>query len=422
MTIGRHSYDVVVVGAGPGGSVAALVLARYGVRVALVDKNSFPRDKACGDLVGPRGVALLAKLGVAVEGVVPLGDMVVIGPTGGRVLLPAVSGRTYPGEAWSIPRKRFDEVLYRAALDAGAEPITARVNAVERHNGVALCHLSSGDRLTAGTVIGADGATSTIASGADLLRNDRLHWGFAVRTYLRAEVKLPLISVFDEEPGKAFPGYGWLFPSADGVANVGVGVGVGADRRGGNRATRQLNGFIEHLRVLGHIPSDAVAGPVIGGWLKMGMLGTRPSANSLMLVGDAAGLVNPLQGEGISQAMESGAMAATAIATGGPHAALLYNEWLRNNHSAFQGSTAALQGFLLGHPRSLSRIVRLMTSSPVGKRVAPGWALYWNDLVGGAAPSNALVAARVAKGVIRGATVASIARRDLAQSLHVRPG
>ena len=96
-------YDVVVAGAGPGGSVAAFELARHGARVALVDKARFPRDKACGDLVGPRGVGLLGDLGIAPAGTMSLGDMAVIGPAGGRVLLPAVPGLTYPGCAGPSP-------------------------------------------------------------------------------------------------------------------------------------------------------------------------------------------------------------------------------------------------------------------------------------------------------------------------------
>src|SRR4029077_1528032 len=90
-------FDVVVVGSGPAGSTAAIVLARGGARVALVDKASFPREKACGDLVGPRGLALLDDLGLAPPGGRRVAEMLVVGPSGGRVVLPARAGRTYPG-------------------------------------------------------------------------------------------------------------------------------------------------------------------------------------------------------------------------------------------------------------------------------------------------------------------------------------
>src|SRR5213592_2366246 len=118
--IAEH-FDALVVGAGPAGSVAALVLARGGARVALVDKARFPRDKACGDLVGPRGVQLLSDLAIEVAPAATVGDMIVVGPTGRRVRLPCYPGATYPGYAFASPRASLDATLQEAALSAGAE-------------------------------------------------------------------------------------------------------------------------------------------------------------------------------------------------------------------------------------------------------------------------------------------------------------
>lgn len=417
-----RAYDVVVAGAGPGGSVAAFELARHGARVALVDKASFPRDKACGDLVGPRGVGLLESLRIVPDGTVSLGDMTVIGPSGGRVRLPAVPGLTYPGCAWALPRKTFDDVVYQAAMKEGAEPITARVSAIGIEDGgvAAVVELDDGTRLRSGFLIGADGATSAVAGSVGLVRPDWVQWGFAVRTYLDAEVELPVIVLFDEQPGIGFPGYGWIFPGPDGTANAGVGVGTGSDRRAGARATRYLDTFLWHLKGLGLLPDGAVAGPRLGGWLKMGMLGTSPVSGPVMLVGDAAGLVNPLQGEGIAQAMLSGRAAASAVLgaeADGRSAAGVYGQWLREHQSVYQGSTACLQGLMLTSPRMVSRVGRMLTWPPVGRRLAPGWALYWNDLVTGAAPGRGRRLGRVAGGVIRGASAASAARRKLEQDL-----
>ena len=100
---GDH-FDAAVVGSGPAGSVAALVLARGGARVALIDKAAFPRDKACGDAVGPRAMALLAQLGLDLDpGTTRLGDMVVVGPAGRRLRLPCFEGLTYPGYGVAAP-------------------------------------------------------------------------------------------------------------------------------------------------------------------------------------------------------------------------------------------------------------------------------------------------------------------------------
>src|SRR5258705_11656019 len=120
------SFDVLVVGAGPGGSVPARVRAGAGAGVALADKARFPRDKACGDLVGPRGVQLLDDLGINVPGARCVGDMIVIGPTGRRVRLPCRPGITYPGHGFAAPRAVLDETLRAAAVSAGAEFFVGR--------------------------------------------------------------------------------------------------------------------------------------------------------------------------------------------------------------------------------------------------------------------------------------------------------
>ena len=124
--------DAVVVGAGPAGSVAALVLARGGARVALVDRRAFPRAKACGDLIGPRRVRLLADLGICVPGAGRLGDMVVIGPSGRKILLPALPGTNYADHALAVPREKFDALLFEAAVAAGAHPVHGRVSGLLR--------------------------------------------------------------------------------------------------------------------------------------------------------------------------------------------------------------------------------------------------------------------------------------------------
>jgi len=121
-------FDVVVVGAGPAGSIAALVLARSGARVALADKAAFPRDKACGDLVGPRGVQVLADLGLGVPDARQGSDLLAVGPSGWRSRLPACTGRTCPGHGIIVPRLALRE----AALQAGAVPAGLHNSAVRR--------------------------------------------------------------------------------------------------------------------------------------------------------------------------------------------------------------------------------------------------------------------------------------------------
>jgi geranylgeranyl reductase family protein len=393
-------WDAVVVGAGPGGSIAALVLARAGARVALVDKAAFPRDKACGDLVGPRGVRVLEELGVSVPDAGHGADLLVVGPSGNRSRLPAFAGRSYAGHGIVVPRLVFDDALRRAAIASGAQPVRARIRAVEQDPGGPVRALIAGDgsRFAADVIIGADGALSPVARLAGMLDSGAALWGFAIRAYVPAEVPLPLLVLLDAERRRIFPGYGWLFPGAGGAANVGIGVGLGHQRQQA-QLRGELDRFCSMLRAAGDLAGDAQPGSVIGGWLRMGGTGTPPAAGNVLLVGDAAGLVNPLQGEGIAPAMVSARLAARAVLADPTRAAQLYAEAVTEAFGRYMPGAAALQGALLRRPRAASASVRLLTA-PGLRRVAAGtWSLYWNGLVDGARPRPSAWAAGVLQSV-----------------------
>jgi geranylgeranyl reductase family protein len=379
--------------------VAALCLARAGARVVLVDKRTFPRDKACGDLIGPRGVRLLDELGLDVPGARRLGDMIVVAPNGRRALLPALPGLEYPGHALAIPRHDFDAALFGAAVEAGAEHVHDRVTGLA-DGGV---RLAGGADIRAGTVIGADGAQSAIAEAAGLVDDRRALWGFALRRYVPAPVELPHILLWEPERWRLFPGYGWIFPTPDGGANVGLGLAVGADRRDARRAAAQFDDFLRHLRAEGLLPTVPDADALLGGWLKMGAVGTVAARGNVLLVGDAAGLVNPLQGEGIAQAMASGRAAAAAIAAGPAEAAQRY---LADLHAmtGHQRRNAPVQRGIVRHPAAVSITARVLTAPVVRSALAGGWSLYWNDLVDGAQPSAHRRVAAVATRLVSAAT------------------
>jgi len=407
----HRRFDALVVGAGPAGSVAATVLARGGARVALVDKARFPRAKACGDLVGPRGVQLLDDLGLRVGGSVPVGDMIVVGPTGRRVRLPCFPGDTYPDRAFALPRAELDASLYDAAVTAGAEPFLGRVDTpLVGARGLEGFALASGEELRADTVIGADGATSRVAAVAGLVEPDCVLWGFAVRAYVDAPVQVPHIVFWEPAPWHAFPGYGWLFPGPDGRANVGLGIGTLSDRGAAAAATRRLPAFVDTLRDLELLDRSAT-GPVLGGWLKLGMVGTRPAHARVLLTGDAAGLVNPLQGEGIAQAMGSGRAAAHAVLDAPDRPADRYRAHLAGVYAPYAKTAATIHATLLHHPRTVSAAGRLLTAPFVGSTLAGGWSLYWNDLLEGASERSARTVAAAATRVGRSMTGRSRTRR-----------
>ncbi len=416
--MGDDRFDVLIIGAGPAGSVAALVLARGGARVALVDKATFPRDKACGDLVGPRGVQVLDDLGIAVAGSLPVGEMVVIGPTGRRVRLPCFPGLTYPDHAMAVPRAEFDNVLRNEAIAAGAVPFTGQaIESLDGEAGLEGFVLSNGARLRADTVIGADGATSRVAEAGGMVDRRRVMWGFAIRSYLDQPVALPHIVLWEQSPWRALPGYGWLFPGPDGRANVGLGVGTLADRTSAASAVRLLPAFLDHLQRLGLLAAPPPPAGRLGGWLKMGIVGTTPAAGRVMLVGDAAGLVNPLQGEGISQAITSGRAAAEAILAGADQAATRYAARLAADHLPYQRIAAVTQATLLPHPKAMAAVGRALTLPGIGSALAGGWSIFWNELHDGASPGCARSTASVATGVGRAVTARTATRRWFDQAL-----
>ena len=408
-------FDVLVVGSGPAGSTAALVLARGGARVALLDKASFPRDKACGDLVGPRGVRLLADLGVDVPGALTVADMVVIGPTGRRVRLPCTPGLTYPGHALAVPRSRFDASLRDAAVAAGALPVTGQArDPIPGPAGLAGFTLAGGGAIRADVVVGADGATSRVATAARLVDARRVLWGFAIRAYLDEPVDTPYIVFWERQRWQGLPGYGWLFPGPDGRANVGLGVGTLGERTSGAQAVRLLPEFLDHAHQLGLISGRPASRGRLGGWLKMGMVGTTPAGGGALLVGDAAGLVNPLQGEGIAQAMGSGRAAAEAVLAGPGDAARRYRAALAGAHLPYHATAAAAQAVLLPRPAAVSAVGRAVTLPGLGALLAGGWSLFWNELVDGAPPGPARATAAMASRAGRLATRRSATARWLA--------
>ena len=437
-SVGERRFDVLVVGAGPAGSVAALVLARGGARVALVDKARFPRDKACGDLVGPRGVQLLDELGVKVPGSRQVGDMIVVGPTGGRVRLPCRPGMTYPGHGFAAPRAAFDACLVAAAEEAGAEVFAGRAaEPLWRSTGGPAGHrpqqgeldgfeLSTGVRLSADVVIGADGATSRVADAAGLVDPARVLWGFALRAYVEDPVDLPHIVLWEPEPRRGFPGYGWLFPGVDGRANLGLGLGMLADRSASGTAAQRFAAFAAHLRRLDVLQADVrpetAQGGRLGGWLKMGIVGTVPGRDRVLLVGDAAGLVNPLQGEGIAQAMGSARAAAEAVLASPGEAAERYRRFLGATYAPYASITAPVHTALLPKPRAIAAAGRLLTAPGIGRALSGGWAVFWNDLLAGATPGPPRTVASAAARLGRAVTTRTRSRAWFAGEFPEDPG
>jgi flavin-dependent dehydrogenase len=294
-------------------------------------------------------------------------------------------------------------MLFDTAVAAGAVAVQRRVTGlVYRHDVVDGVQVSGGATIRGDVVLGADGATSSVAHSAGLVDSARTLWGFALRGYLDSDLELPHIVLWEPQRWKLFPGYGWAFPMSGGGVNVGLGLAFGSDRGVSRRAGEQLDDFLADLERRGLLPRSQLRART-GGWLKMGVLGTTPVRDGVLLVGDAAGLVNPLQGEGIAQAMASGRAAANAILQAGPRdAGRHYVEYLRGA-TAHHRINAPVHSAMVKHPLGVSLIARALSAPGIGPAVAGAWGLYWNDLAPDALPSRHR---RIATAAIRAVTAA----------------
>jgi flavin-dependent dehydrogenase len=318
-----------------------------------------------------------------------------------------------------MPRVRLDAELREAALEAGAVPFTGRAAApLSGPADIDGFQLDDGRAIRADLVVGADGANSRVADATGLVDPALVLWGFAVRAYVDDPVTVPHLVLWEPRRGQGFPGYGWLFPGVDGRANFGLGLGVRSHRPDAARAAAELASFVAHLRRLDILTgspagSSEAAGrtaPRLGGWLKMGLVGTWPAAGRVLLVGDAAGLVNPLQGEGIAPALESGRLAAEAILAGPGHAAVSYRTAVVDRWGPYHSVTAPVHAALLSRPTAVAAAGRVLTAPGLGRAISGGWSVFWNDLLVGARPGSARALAGVAQRLGRAVTGAGRAR------------
>jgi len=321
----KTEADVIVVGAGPGGSATAYYLAREGFDVVVLEKSRFPRDKVCGDGLTPRAVRELGLMGLATP---PEGGWLrnrgirIIGG-GHRIEFPWPETRTFPSYGLTCPRSRLDQALARHAAESGAEvvegaTVTAavrdergRVRGVTVRTSEGPDEGKGGERtVLAPLVVAADGVSSRLALGLGRQRKKGRPMGVAVRTYYttprRDEWLEGHLQIWSGEPGRSrlLPGYGWVFPVADGTVNVGLGTLSGRGRPPRIEPRALLKDWVEHSAdgwALEENPGSRVSGAAI----PMAFNRQPLYADGLALVGDAGGMVNPFNGEGIAYAMQA---------------------------------------------------------------------------------------------------------------------
>jgi geranylgeranyl reductase family protein len=322
--------DVIVVGAGPGGSAAAHHLAARGLDVLLLEKTRLPREKVCGDGLTPRAVAQLLKMGVdtseSAGWIRNRGLRVVADDVAIELDWPTLDH--FPDYGLTRTRFDFDQILADKAVEAGARLLTgAKVTAPLFDLAGRVCGVTAvrdGETLTfkAPLVIAADGVSGRLALSLGLKRDEKRPMGVAVRQYYKSEAKhddqyleswLSLRTA--AEPDVLQPGYGWIFGLGDGRVNAGLGVLNSSEGYGKTDYRALLRDWLANTPEEWGLADEANAdGPVRGAALPMGFNRTPHYSRGLMLVGDSGGMVNPFNGEGIAYAIEAGEVAAEVVA------------------------------------------------------------------------------------------------------------
>ena len=315
--------EVIVVGAGPGGATTAMALAKRGRDVLLIDRQQFPRDKTCGDAVPASAVEYLYDLGLQQTfeqaNFYRIDDLLISSGQKETLEAPLNVGEKYGAHSYIAPRMQFDALLQQQAIRNGAEfcvgvvkkPIVedGKVVGVEcRHNGKT-------ETIRSKIIVGADGVTSSITRALRPENNKHLdsHRAIALRAYIEDLEILPHQAEFYLYK-EILPGYAWIFPLGEDQANIGLGMRLDTYRQQKDKLEEMLQRFLDMPIIKSRLKRGGVVRDVATWQLNFGsQKALQHVYDGALLVGDAAGLINPLTGGGIDNAIISGMLAAQTI-------------------------------------------------------------------------------------------------------------
>ena len=319
-------FDAIVVGAGPAGSTAAYHMAMSGLKVLLLDRSKFPRDKVCGDAISGKCLPLLREMGLTSFSEAPSAQYswgITFGsPSGDQANIPFYSGPRPDNPTCVVcTREEFDNELLQKAREAGASVVEGATAHSLLWDGTQVVGIraqvvgedgaKSEVDYAAPLVVGADGVQSVVARELGMKLLDERHFGTGLRAYYQGVTGFNdghYIEIhFVEE---SLPGYFWIFPLGNGRANVGVGMPTHLLKKSRYQLKKVLNEVIESPRFRDRFAHAELQGPVLGCGLPLGSKPRTMAGNGWMLIGDAASLIDPFTGEGIGNAMVSAVLAA----------------------------------------------------------------------------------------------------------------
>ena len=356
-------FDLIVIGGGPAGAATAIQAARGGASVAIFEKASSGRDKVCGDGLTPRAIGALQKLQIDLEGIHKINGLrMIAGKTRRELEWP--SGGSFPsyGAVWT--RRELDSYLLETASQSGAtifyETEVVPVFEGERVIGVT----SDTETWDSDLVVAASGAPGKVARMLGTERKSDEPYGIAIRTYVEsprhADHYLEASLAMRDSTGTPIPGYGWMFPTGNGTVNLGVG------------ALSTMKGFKRlNLNTLCDLYRDLVAdewevGPYLEkprAW-RLPMTSQKRHGNGWAAVGDAAGLINPMNGEGIDYSLESGMLISDLFLDNPQTAPEKYDAIIGERFDGFL-RTGRRFSYLIGHPLVLRSGLRVAVASQV---------------------------------------------------------